>query len=380
VAERTPGALRVAVVGLSTARICGVKDHATLLAEELDANGSSCTMHWLTRGERSLRAAGAELDAWLTGVARDLRRERPDVILLHYSVFAYGYAGIPLFVTRILRTLRRTGVPVVAVLHEFVYPWRKGGLRGKVWAATQRLAFIHVLRCSAAVLVTTEDRAHWITRRRWLPTRPTAFAPVFSNLPSPSPTAVRPGEIGLFGYSFDDATVPLVLDALRQLNDGSRRIGLALLGAPGSDSPSARAWREAAAARGMADALSFSGTLSAQELSDALASCEVLLSVATGGPSSRKGTLAGSLAAGRPVVATDGWMAWSELVQSGAAIVVEPTASALAGAVGELLRDQRAREELGASSRRFAMERMGVARTAHAVVGLLDAAGVNRAR
>jgi glycosyl transferase family 1 len=386
VAEATAAPPRIAVVGVSINPICGARDHATLLARELENGGASCTMHWLTRSERSLRGSRREIRAWLERLTAELRDGGADVVLLHYSVFSYAHAGVPLFVRPLASVLRRAGIPTIAVLHEIAYSWSSTGARGKVWALTQRAAFVEVMRVSAAVLVTTDARAAWIGSRRWLPKRPLAVAPVFSNLPAPSLAATpsvapvssgasgvkRTGEtVGLFGYAYDAAATPLVLDALRRLVDERGDTRLLLLGAPGGESPAARRWRAAAKARGLADALSFTGTLSAQELSNALASCEVLLFVAIAGPSSRKGTLAASLASGRPVVAVDGPNRWEELARSNAALIVEPTAAALAAAVGGLLAHEAEREALGSRSHAFSRERMGVARTAEAVSELV---------
>jgi glycosyltransferase involved in cell wall biosynthesis len=370
------------MIGLSINPICGAHDHATLLAEELRRDGSACPLHWLTRTERSVGGSRAEIRAWLRDVSAALHSDRPRAIVLHYSVFSYAHAGVPLFLPMVLRALRASGVPVITVLHEYAYPWRRGGARGVTWALTQRLALAELVRASAALLLTTDSRVHWIGSRRWLPARPLAVAPVFSNLPAPTidPLAGRrSGVVGLFGYAYDPAAAPLVLDATRRLVGEGHDIRLELLGAPGGSSPSAATWREAAQARGLAQNLSFSGTLPAQELSNALSSCELLLFAARPGPSSRKGTLAASLASGRPVVATNGPNRWEELVASAAAIVVEPNADALAEAIGGLLADEAAREALGERSLAFSTERMGVARTATAVRELIAEATLRRA-
>jgi glycosyltransferase involved in cell wall biosynthesis len=383
VADATATPLRIATVGMSINPICGAHDHATLLARGLERDGVTCTMHWLTRTQRPARASRAEIRTWLDGLSAELRDSRADAVVLHYSVFSYAHAGLPLFVHPVLSVLRRSGLPLIVVLHEFAYSWGNGGARGKVWALTQRAAFIELMRSAAAVLVTTDSRARWIRSRRWLPERPLAVAPVFSNLPAPAVSAVTAddrerGLVGLFGYSYDAAAVPLVLDAMRLLARQGSEVRLLLLGAPGSESPSASRWREAAGTRDLADAVRFSGTLSAQELSQALSSCEVLLFVASAGPSSRKGTLAASLASGRPVVAVDGPDAWEELAHSGAALIVQPTAGALAAAVGGLLADEAEREALGARSRAFSAERMSIARTANAIGELIGRVGVRR--
>lgn len=360
---------------MSVSATCGVRAHAGLLAQELSREDVSCSICWLSRSEDSLSASRAQVRAWTRELAGELSRGRPDAILLHYSVFAYSHRGLPLFVHPALSVARRSRIPVIAVMHELVYPWTIGGWRGKVWALSQRALLIDVMQASAAVLATADFRLDWLASRRWLPRRPGALAPVFSNLPAPTlerRPERRGGVVGLFGYSYEGAAVSLVLDALRLLGEQGVDAQLVLLGAPGHPSPAAERWLAQARERGVARALSFSGSLPAQELSNALAECDVLLFVGAHGPSSRKGTLAGSLASGRPLVALDGPRRWSELTRAEAACVVEPTAEALADAIHALFADEGRREALGARGRAFAEERMGVGRTAKAVRGLLD--------
>jgi glycosyltransferase involved in cell wall biosynthesis len=371
----------VAVVGMSVGPVCGARDHAVLLADALGAESFPCSLHWLSRETESLRGARSEIRGWLRALAGELDRSRPDVVLLHYSVFACSYRGLPLFVSAVMRALRRARIPVVTVLHEFVYPWRHGGARGKVWALTQRALLIDVMHSSTAVVVTTDFRAEWLATRPWLPGRKAVLAPVFSNLPPPTvgPPAARPHPVvGLFGYSFQGAAVSLVLAAVALLRDRGIDVQLMLLGAPGRPSAAADMWLQAARARDIEHALPFSGTLSAQDLSNALASCEVLLFADASGPSSRKGTLAASLASGRPVVAVDGSRRWLELIQADAARVVQPTPRALADAIHALLADRDQRELLGARGRAFAEQKMSLERTTEVVGGLL--AGIADAR
>lgn len=366
--------LRTVEVGMSVIPTCGVHAHAGVLSAALEQQGVACTLDWLDRSEASLRSAGSEVRAWTAGLAGDLERERPDAVILHYSVFAFSYRGLPVFVHPVTRVLRRTGIPVISVLHELVYPWNIGGARGKVWAATQRALLLDVISLSSAAIVTADFRAEWLHSRRWLPHRRVEVAPVFSNLPAPSgaPAGERPrGVIGLFGYAYEGAAVPIVLDALTLLIDRGEQVQLRLLGAPGPGSEAAQGWMRAAADRGVAGALSFSGTLPSQEVSDAMAACDALLFIGEGGPSSRKGSLAGSLASGTPVVALDGPRAWAELRGAGAAVIVGRSARELADGLAGLLADEQRRLQVGARGRAFAEDRMGPARTADAVISLL---------
>ncbi len=410
-----------AAVGISTRPVCGVRDHAEVLAEALERQQVACSLHWLARGESHLahsdgssvrandfpgrgddspargdgslaRGAGAlaqahaEVGAWTRRLADELEHERPDAVLWHYSVFAYAYRGLPLFVPPTLAVLRRAGVPVVTVMHEPAYPWLQGGLRGCAWAATHRAVLAPVVRASAAVLVTADFRAQWLTSRPWLPRRPVAVAPVFSNLPAPTPSAQPPANratpadpsanratptVGLFGYAFEQSSIALVLDALRLLRDRGCAVRLTLLGAPGPSSAAGRAWSAAAESRGVASQLSLSGVLSAQALSDALAACEILLYADPTGPASRKGTLAASLGSGRPVVALEGRRRWPELLGSGAAHVAPRSRRALAESIETLLGDEDTREALGARGRAFAGHTMSSAHAAEVVRGLL---------
>jgi glycosyltransferase involved in cell wall biosynthesis len=373
---------RVGVIGISIDEPCGVRDHAGLLADALSAEGISCSLHWLSRSDGSLGAARAEARKWVEMVTDELERDRPDAILLHYSVFAFSHRGVPVFTGPLLAALRRLRLPLVSFMHEYAYPWRLGGLRGKVWAVTQRAALVNVVRASATVVVSGDARADWLRGRVWLPHRPTLVAPVFSNLPSAAGGSQSPGEVrlGLFGYGHEGVAATTVLDALRLLHDRGSELELVLLGAPGRASAAGARWAGAADRRGIPGALSFSGRLPAQELSNALAGCEVLLFAENGGPTSRKTTLAASLASGRPVVALDGPNSWPELLRAEATLLVEPDARSLAKALTSLLEDRGARERQGQLGRAFAEREMSVAHSAGIVAGALGRAISEAAR
>lgn len=381
VAPGAPGP-RVAVVGVSGGLTCGVRDHAGLLAGALAESGLPCTWHWLTRTASSPRGARAELGAWTAGLPAELERAGAQAILLHYSVFSYSYRGFPVFVRPTMAALRRSGLPLVTILHEFVYPSGRGGLRGRAWALSQAIALRGVMRGSDAAVVTAPFRAGWLDAQPWLAKRPIALAPVFSNLPSPvGPRASGAREqpvVGLFGYGYEGAAAAIALDAMQMLHMRGVVPRLALLGAPGRESPAAEQWLAGARERGIEHDLSFSGVLPAQQLADELAACDVLLHLEPSGPTSRKGTLAGSLASGTAVVALDGPRRWEELIEAEAALIVEPSAGGLADGVALLLADPERRDQLGARGAAFAAAAMGLARSASVVGELLrDAAGAS---
>jgi glycosyltransferase involved in cell wall biosynthesis len=365
---------RLAVVGLSLRDICGVRDHATLLAQALRSDGFGCSMHWLTRTPRPFRDARAEVHAWARELAGSLRQERPDAVLLHYSAFAYSHRGVPLFLHPVLRAVR--GVPLVTIMHELVYPWSDIAWRGKVWAASQRACLVELVRASAGVVVTADFQQRWLQTRRWLPHRSVRTAPVFSNLPAPRARPARDHRdsahsIGVFGYAYQGARIDAVLAAGALLRDRGLEVRLVLLGAPGGSSPVAQELLEQARTRGVEQMIVFEGPLPAQELSDALARCDVLVFADGAGPSSRKGTLAAALASGTAVVALDGPQTWQELVRSGAVELVAPDTQTLADTLARLLADDELRRALAARGAEFSERRMGVGHTADAVSSLL---------
>ena len=331
-------------------------------------------MHWLTRTQPGIAGAREEFAAWSDRLARELELAQAEAVVLHYSVFSYAYRGVPIFVRPTLSGLVRSRLPIVGFMHELAYPWHLRGLRGDVWAATQRVALRRVIDACAAAVVTAPFRTEWLASRVWLPRRRVEFAPVFSNLPAPAPSATGPreGQLGVFGYAYEGAARETVLDAVRLLHGRGLAVRLALLGAPGAGTPAGEAWLAAARARGIEHAISFSGVLEKQQLADALGACEVLLHPEPSGPTSRKGTLAASLASGRPVVAIDGPLRWAELVDSEAILVVRDDSRSLAEAVAGLLPDGARREALGRRGGQFALREMGVQRSVTVLATVLE--------
>lgn len=373
----------IAVVGVSVDAVCGVRDYAAVLTDALRAQGVSASSHWLDREQASARGARREVARFTRELAAELRASPPDAVLLHYSVFAYAYRGVPVFAGPVVRAARASHAPVISLLHEIAYPFRHRGWRARSWAITQRLAMIGIMRRSAAVIVTADFRAEWLATRRWLAKRPTSLVPVHSALP-PSTGAERraaaPPRLGLFGYSAQGTIASVVVEALALLRRSRSDAELVLLGAPGRDSPAGEEWFGLAREHGVADAVSFTGRLEPQPLSDELAAVDVLLFADVGGPSSRKSSLAAALASGRPLVALDGVRTWEEIRRAQAALIVEPTAQGLADAVGELLEDPGAQASLGERGRLFAQQSMSAASGAREIIELCARVGAIRTR
>ncbi|MBI4505948.1 MAG: glycosyltransferase, partial [Chloroflexi bacterium] len=145
-----------------------------------------------------------------------LRQQRPTAVLWQYNPFSYGRKGLCLEYALLPWLVRRaTDAPVVVTLHELAYPWGRGGWRGLVWAAVQRLQLAAVARTASALVVTTGARATWL--RQYGPRARVARIPVGSSLPAVrlaegAPQAVR-ARFGLPAYAY-------LLGAFGTLNDG----------------------------------------------------------------------------------------------------------------------------------------------------------------
>lgn len=340
--------LRVVNLGISSSEICGVRDYARVVGQALAEQGVDASMHWCDTVPRPFRRKRRDVRRWLDELAALVEASRPDALILHYSVFEYGVRGFPIFAPLVARALAATEVPVVGVLHEFVYPFGRRGWRGAAQAAAHRAVLPTTVRRCAAVIVTTEQRVRYLRFRPWLPRRPVAFVPVCSNLPN-SATGSRhrdgPLELGILGFGSEEAEIRIVADAVRLLRRGGRRLTVRMLGAPGSESAAARRWRSAL--HGDARGLQFTGLLDAGALADAIVSADVVLIPDRAGADSRRGLLAAGLAAGKPVVTFDGPEFWERAVSAGAVRVVPPVANALADAIALLVDDpsERARQE-----------------------------------
>jgi len=348
--RRVPGPLRVAMVGVSEGPICGVRDYSAVVSRALEGRGGAEVMTcWLDRAPGAgLAASRREVRSWAARLEGWLGEGRPEVVLLHYSVFAYSYRGVPLLLAPVLGALRRSGVPVVALLHELAYPWGRRGARGLAWALTQRAALPLVLRLSSEVVVTTEDRLAWLGRRRWIAPVPAHFLPVPSNVDPGEGGQAGSGEegvVGVFGYAPEGMRADLMVEAAARLGASGRPVRLRLVGAPGPGSGAAREWERLAAAAGVE--VELTGVLDGRGLSAALRRCPVMVWADGSGPTSRRTTLAALLAHARAVVALDGPATWGGLREAGAVELVPPDASLLAASVGRLLAGEEERAAYG---------------------------------
>lgn len=340
--------MNVLTIGASRSTVCGVRDHAQVLAAQFGREGIGATPCWWERDEEESLVRGLRgLRGWLDQVKQLARRGAADVVLWHYSVFTYAHHGIPVFSVWAVPELRDLQLPVVTLFHEMAYPFGRRGWRGASWAASQRAVLAPIMQLCAAVIVTTEDRAHWVTTRSWLPSKPISVAPVFSTVPCDAPGAgtVRSSEpsIGIFGYGRERHHIGPVIEALARIRQDGIPARLVLVGAPGPNTQDGEMWKDAARRGGCPEALRFTDVLPPEELTRAIEEVDVIMFCDPVGPTSRKTTLAAALSAGKAVVAIDGPETWQRLVSDRAVVLAPPDGAVIADRFKALLVDQTLR-------------------------------------
>jgi len=363
----------MATVGVAPHGPSGVRDYGRILNQELRRRGLTVDEHWLENtGDVLSEALGVSVRLLCLGVR--LPGGRP--VVWHYSPVAYGFRGLPAFGVLMASILRLRGCPVITVLHELAYTYRPGsdGLRGRSKALAQAAALRVVLAGSRGVVVTTEQRREVVERHRGRRNLNVQVIPVFPTIPGgplvPPPGQGGPYVLGVPAYAGDGVRPDLLLAALAILG-GPADVRVVLLGAPGPDSPDGRRWARLAAEHGILDRLEFTGVVEPEELSRRLSACDVIVLVNEEGPSSRKTSLAGSLALGMPVVSLDGFNRWDAPVEAGAILLADNDAASLAATLMELRDSPAHRADLSARATVFAARHMSVAAAADALIPLV---------
>lgn len=359
-------------VGASHDSMCGVRDWAGLLDHQLRGAGCLVESLWWDRSDSEAVRSSTELSfpAWWRKLNGRFGDDHPDAVIWHYSVFCYSHRGVPVFAPLVARCLGRKPAAVVAVLHEFAYPWRCRGWRGHVWAATQRAALVTVVLAANGIIVATEERERWLRTRRWLPHRPVITVPVFSTVPTVASAVgdkCEPPAVGVFGYASEDARIDLVTGAVALLAEWGRPVQLVLVGAPGAKSSAGRAWTEAASRSGCANALEFTGVLPVSDVGPTLAGLDLVVHPSNEGPTSRKTTLAACLAGGQCIVALAGNQTWDALRRDQIVALSAHRPEALATIIDHLLGDDSARASYGRRAQSFYESTMTPDRAVEAV-------------
>lgn len=367
--------LAVVSIGVSISEVCGVRDFADLLSAELRRKSIAVRDVWAD--QRMILGRRTSRKSWLSALENGLAAEPADALLLHYSVFSYSWRGLPMHTGQLVRRMRRVRLPIVTLLHEYIYPWGHRGWRGFLQAATQRIALLPIVGMSSELIVTTNDRREWLLRQRWLPQRTVTAIPVFSNvLPENSkPRRMIPTAI-IFGYTMDGGICDPVVEGVANAAKRIDGLELLLVGAPGPEAAASARWQAAASRTGCR--LSFTGVLTRSDLSRTLSTATLAIFVDSPGPTSRKTTLAALLAHGCPVIACDGPQTWHELVEAGAVIVVPPEPGPIEHAIVRLCTDVQRRESQSKLARDYYHRQISIKQAGDAFEQILRRSSARR--
>jgi glycosyltransferase involved in cell wall biosynthesis len=292
----------------------------------------------------------------LLHLARLARAQRPDVVHLQFVPHGFHPRGLPtaLCLLPLLVRLASPARPVVT-FHELFISW-EGGLARRAVGLLQRLQALLLAAPSCAVVVTLERRAAWLGRR--LPHRRSAIfvVPVGSNIPVVPLSASercalrqqlfgsdRVFVLGIFSPQHPAVDLEGVVAALAELPDEVRLLVVGRVPAE-----RCRAVRQRAAALGVSRRICWTGSLSAEGVSQALQTVDVYVHAHPSGPSPRSTVLAAALAHGLPVIAYAGTEDQSGRYQDGKNLVLVPAGQppALAAAVERLRRDSALRHKV----------------------------------
>lgn len=266
------------------------------------------------------------------------------------------------------RACRRAGVPYLVSPHGMLDGWsmERHGAQKRLYLALlgrKMLHGAHAVHCTA--------QAELEQSRRWFPRAPTLVAPLvvdltpFAELPGPGIAdqafGLEPARARLvfLGRLHPKKGVDILLRAGAILGERGLR---PLIVIAGSGESAYRAELESMiVGEDMKRAVKFVGLVSGETKVSLLQGADLLVL-----PTSQENfglVLVEAMAAGTPVVTTRGVDIWPELLQSGAARVVERGPEAFAGAIQELLADKEELAAMGRRAREFALDWLEPAKT-----------------
>lgn len=359
-------------------KIGGVSDYVGQLASGLAAQGDSVDVWAPAPAGADFQGSRARVHALPHGFDRAGRaaisaalRERPDAIaLVQYVPLALGGADV---VAWLLRLPTRLWL----MFHEVAYPFERGQpLKHRVMAALTHGYALALARRAERILVSTPgcERALGLVG---LDRKPLFWLPIPSNLPSEGPRRSRaatlhelgldPARLVVGHFSAFGGRVAATLEReLGLLLDHDTGVQILLCGL-GSIEFSARlvASRSGAAARVRA-----LGETTLETAADSVVAADVLMFPYPDGISSRRTSVMGALALGRPVVTSAGPNTEALWSASGCVRLASLEPGALSRATRELLDDADERARLGERAREVYAARFSIHETVAKITAL----------
>lgn len=369
---RSPSAPRVAFVcGSFRPERDGVADYVGRLAVSLREVGVRPTLIACSdSGLGGVLPLGSEWGLRGTAAAaRMLDQLRPDLVHVQFAPASYRFSRS----VGLLPLLRRDDAPLVTTLHEYGRRAWPGWVPDGAWRALERHGMwdretLTLLPSSAAVLVTNDIHARAVAGRHGAEP---AYVPIGSNVldagadPACARREVRlrlgiPGDATLllfFGFVHPVKGVRHLIEALAELRVTRPDTYLVVVGGFTSlarPADAAERYRtgleEVARAAGVREAVTFTGHLPAEEVSEVLHAADIAVLPSTRGVTTRSGALLAAFEHRLPVVATRPDQEDHELVDGHNVVLVDARRDhhALAAAVRRVLDDAELRERVAA--------------------------------
>lgn len=275
---------------------------------------------------RGIKVCPVDLGDWSAGavpkLVEEIKRQRPDGILMQYPTGAFGRSLGPIFLS-----LLHHVAPTMVMLHEFAaaHVLRK--------AAVGAL----LLRVDRIGITAERERKQLSTVYPWLRGR-IRDVPIASNIPGRSWAPATPPSVTYFGQLRPNKGIEEFIQVRKQIAAETPDVIFEIIGAVvPQHAEYAEALRQEAAAAGVMIA----SNLSIEQVADTLAKSTVALMPFPDGASFRRGSMFAAAACGTPLVTTTGVDTPPELLH-----FIEPacTIDDLAAATLTLLRDPVARD------------------------------------
>lgn len=320
----------------------GVADYCDQLREAGARRGLSFESVQVPWSEKGWPAALAELreaaSAW-----------RNRWVLLQFTTLAWSRRGFPLRAPRVLEILRQCGARAGVVFHDFAPLPGMGIIGGAREYCHLRVLRQLYARSELSIFTIPVKKISWLPA----PHEKAAFVPVGANCPE-LPLGAQPdsGEtrtIAVYGITGGAQTLPEVADIgylLKHLDQTTRRLRLIVFGRNSREAESVLR----SELTGVNVEVEILGLLSPEQVTRTLAKTDVLLFI-RGQISSRRGSAIAGIACGLPIVCYSGPDTDWPITEAGILAVPSGDRQALAGALENVLEDDRLRSALSARSR-----------------------------
>lgn len=361
----------------------GVSDYTRLVAEGLAAAGDEVHV-WAPPCDAPEENAAAVIvhrlpdcfgPAGRAELAAALRQESAGTrLLVQYVPHSFGHRAMNLpFCVWLWRQGRRCNITVM--FHEVTYPWIGSGrvVRHNFLALVNRIMAWFVARSARRVFASIPAWVEMLrrftgrVRPEWLPIPSTMpresddqrVAALRTRLLGTEQTSTSRrliGHFGTFGPRYRAALEALLLPLFTQ--EGGEHLCFLCVGRGGAEF--AANFRQAHPA--FAGYVLASGPLTAPEVSEHLAACDLFIQPYPDGVSTRRTSVMACLALGRPVLTNAGHLTEPFWAESGAVRLVT-TVEAIPTAVTNLLADRPARIHLAATATALYMDKFDLPRT-----------------